>query len=266
MDKNSALDKTARLGYAAKGAVYCILGGLAAAAAFGYGGQTTGRKGAVQAILQAPFGQVLLVLVALGLIAFAIWKFYRAFTGYGKADDKKEGVKRLGAALSGATYFFFGLYSLNLVFNVVGGSGGGDSSSKKTAVAKVLGWTGGEYIIGAVALIIIAKGLYEFYKGFSGKYKRKIDQSELSESEEQIFMRAGRVGYISRGIVLAIIGYFFMRAALESNAGHVEGTDGVFSFLQNTGGAVLMGAVALGLLGYGIFTFILSRYGKLTEL
>jgi hypothetical protein len=46
----------ARSGYAAHGCVYVIMGGLAVLAALGAGGQTTGAKGALAALLSQPFG------------------------------------------------------------------------------------------------------------------------------------------------------------------------------------------------------------------
>ena len=55
-----------RFGYAAKGIVYLIVGGLAVLAALGHGGQMTDQRGALSHIAEAPFGRSLLVVVAVG--------------------------------------------------------------------------------------------------------------------------------------------------------------------------------------------------------
>ena len=73
-------------------------------------------------------------------------------------------------------------------------------------------------------------------------------------------MRTGRLGYTARGIVLGIIGYFLLQAALQSDASEAQGTEGALNFLSTTGGPYLMAAVAIGLACYGIFMFVKSKY------
>jgi hypothetical protein len=68
----------ARLGYAAKGIVYIIVGMLAFAAARGSGGRTTGTRGALVEIITQPFGEILLAIVALGLVGYVLWRFVQA--------------------------------------------------------------------------------------------------------------------------------------------------------------------------------------------
>lgn len=60
-----------RVGYVARAIVYAVVGVLALILAFGNGGATTGPKGAVQYLAGIPFGEVLLWIVAAGLVAFA---------------------------------------------------------------------------------------------------------------------------------------------------------------------------------------------------
>src|SRR5688500_15697197 len=113
--------KFARVGYAAKGVVYVIVGGLAAAAAFGNGGQTTGSRGALPTLLDQPFGQVLLGMVAFGLACYAIWQFIRAVE-----DPENEGSD--AKAIAKRVHFFIsGIIHLGLVFVAVRmmASGGG---------------------------------------------------------------------------------------------------------------------------------------------
>lgn len=58
------LEHIARLGYGARGAVYCLVGVLAVLAAVGSGGQTAGSKSALTTLLSQPFGRIWLGLIA----------------------------------------------------------------------------------------------------------------------------------------------------------------------------------------------------------
>src|SRR5437773_12098079 len=69
----------ARFGYAAKGVVYLVAGALSARAAFGLGGATTDRRGALLAILSKPFGHLMLVLIGTGLIGYVLLRLVQAF-------------------------------------------------------------------------------------------------------------------------------------------------------------------------------------------
>src|SRR3954463_12931619 len=69
----------ARAGYAAKGVQYGTIGVIAALAAVGSAdGDTTDSKGALEKIGQQSFGQALLVLMAIGLGGYALWRFVEA--------------------------------------------------------------------------------------------------------------------------------------------------------------------------------------------
>jgi Domain of Unknown Function (DUF1206) len=82
----------ARFGYAAKGAVYIIIGALAAMAAFNRGGRTTDPQGAFEEILSQPYGQILLGVIAVGLAGYALWCFIQAFKDTENKDSGAKGI------------------------------------------------------------------------------------------------------------------------------------------------------------------------------
>ncbi len=86
----------ARAGYASRGIVYVIVGGLAVFAAFGEGGSTTDSRGALYTVLTAPFGKALLATLAAGLLYYAAWRLVQAVL---EADCHGTSAKGWSSAL-----------------------------------------------------------------------------------------------------------------------------------------------------------------------
>ena len=265
--KDDWADKMARFGYAAKGTVYCLVGALTAMTAFGIsGGTTAGKQDAFQFLLEQPFGKVLLGLVAAGLLAYVIWRMIEAFKDplHADSNEAKGFARRAGYFWSALVYGALAFYAASLVMGNGGSSGSGSGSDsgggRQFIVAKVLSFSFGEWLIGLAAVGTIGYGLYQIYKGFSGSFMKRIKQQEIPADRQRLIERTGRIGFAARGIVLCIIGYLLLRAALDHNAKAAGGTESAFQFMQSTSIPYLMGVVALGLICYGIFQFVRARY------
>lgn len=247
----------ARLGIAAKGVVYVLVGVLAAMAVFGSGGQAGGKQDALQYLVQQSYGQILLGIVIIGLVGYVVWRFIQAI----KNPDNKKSYERVGLAISGLVYAYLAFSGARLLWPQLSGSGSsGSGGGRELLVAKLLDQPFGQILVGIVAAIIIGKGVKQLHKAISGKFKSSIKEGEMSSEERHVFMRAGRVGYAARGVVFGILGYFLVRAALQSDASEAGGTDQAFNFLSATGGPYLLAVVAIGLACYGVFMFVKSRY------
>ena len=91
-----------RFGYVAKGVVYLVIGVLAVQAALGQGGGTTDQRGALAQVAAAPFGQVLLFLLTIGLLGYAVWRFVQAAKDTeGKGSEPKGLLRAPGTLGSG---------------------------------------------------------------------------------------------------------------------------------------------------------------------
>jgi len=101
--RSDGFEWLARAGFVARGLIYGIIGILAIKLAVGAGGTTTNQQGALRTIAHQPFGKVLLILVAIGLAGYALWRFVRALLGRGP-EDSDSGFDRLAAFASGIVY------------------------------------------------------------------------------------------------------------------------------------------------------------------
>src|SRR6266581_6029540 len=97
--------RLARLGYTVKGIVYVVIGWLAGMLAIGHGGKATDQSGAIQTINSLPLGKFLLIVVAIGLLGYALWSFIQTVFDPDREGHDAKGIgARLGVAFVGGAY------------------------------------------------------------------------------------------------------------------------------------------------------------------
>jgi len=255
----------ARFGYAAKGVVYLIIGWLAVQLAIGTGGKTTDQRGALQTIYEQPFGKYLLAIVTIGLIGFAIWCFLQAwFDTEGKGSDIKGILGRLGYAVTGVSYAILAFGAFQLVTRT-----GTSSTTKSTTAstqdvtAQLLNHSWGVAAVVILGLIVIGVACYMFAKAYTAKFQRRLLLTELSAQLRRGVVFLGRFGYAALGVVFSIIGIFLIVAAVQHNPHEAKGLDTALRTLaQQPFGPLLLGIVALGLVAYGVYSFVEARYRR----
>lgn len=254
----------ARVGLVAKGVSFGIVGILAVELALGEGGQATSRQGALASIADKPSGKVLLVLLAFGFAAYAIWRFVQAFAE--REDDEEEAKgeakkwgKRVGYVGRGLIYAGLTVTTLKLLAN----SGAGESQNEQArkSTATVLEWPGGRWLVGLVGLAIIGAGVWNLYRGLTRKFEERWRSGEMSETEQRWGGRVGFAGHLARGVVFGLIGLFITKAAVEYDPKESIGLDGALQKLSNTDyGPYLLGLTAVGLTCYGVYCLVDARY------
>ena len=249
----------ARAGLAARGVVYGIVAVLAIQVALGDGGSTESQQGALRTIAGQPFGKLLLILLAIGLFGYALWRLVRAAIGHGpeSSDDTKE---RVGGFGSGIVYL--GLFVTALTI-LLGSGGGGGSGSPDKATAGVLGWPGGPWLVGIAGVVLVVVGLEQAHRAYSKKFLEWSKTEQMSHRMRKAFTGVGVFGHLARTVVFSMMGYFLVKAAVEYKPSEAVGLDGALTKLgQSSSGPLLLGAVAFGLLGFALYSALDARYRK----
>jgi hypothetical protein len=251
----------ARLGFGARGAVYCLVGGLALLAAFGSGGQTEGSRSALQTLLAQPFGQVWLTLIAVGLFGFAAW---RAVEGLLDADRRGNNWKaltvRAAHLVSGGIYASLALFAIGLVFGFSSGSAG-DERAAQDWTAWLLGQPFGQWLVGIVGAAVVATGLGFLWKSWKGDV---VDRLALPAASRDWIVLLGRMGFAARGVVFLLIGGFLIVAAIYSSSSDAQGLGGALRSLQGQPyGWILLGLTAAGLFAFGLYGLVQARYRRI---
>jgi hypothetical protein len=255
------VEALARGGYVARGIVYLIIGVLAVQSAMHAGGKTTNAQGALHTIAGQPFGRILLLFVGLGLFGYALWRFVEAgLDPEGRGSDAKGLLIRAGSAVSGFVYTGLGLTA----FRIVAGSSGGSGASQQDWTARLLSQPLGKWLVAAVGLGVIGIGIHALYKAFSAKFLKKLGTGQMSANQKTWITRLGRAGYGARGVVWIIIGWFLMKAGLNSNAGQSRSLPQALDTLAaQSYGPWLLGAVAVGLAAYGLYAIAEARFRRI---
>jgi hypothetical protein len=254
-------DWLARAGHVAKGVVYIVLGILASLAAAGLGGKTTGKQGALAALLTQPFGQVLLGLVAAGLVGYTIWRLVQALLDPERrgADAKALG-QRVGFFFSSFAYAALALSAIRLLLGIRAG----DDQLLQEWTAWALAAAPGRWLVGIAGLAVAGAGLFQLYKAYAAKFTEILKWGEMSAAERAWTTRLGRFGLAARGVVYGVIGSFLVRAALRFDPGEVGGSGEALTTLARPPlGMWAMGIVAVGLAAYGLYMFAVARYCRI---
>lgn len=256
------VERVARFGYATKGVVYILVGVLAVLAALDAGGRATDTRGAFQEIYSKPFGQVLLAATAIGLAAYATWRVTQAIVdAEGKGKDLKGIAIRIGYASSGLVHAGLAFSAARLL---VGEKEEGSEQQHKSRTAQIMQLPFGTLLVGLAGAGFIGFGLYQIYKGYKIKFRKRLEVGAMSGPEMKWATRFGQFGLAARGVVFVIIGYFLIRAALQYDPNEVRGLGGALQTLaRQPFGKVLLGIVAAGLAIYGIYMLVEAKYHRI---
>jgi hypothetical protein len=252
-EKSDTAQLLGRIGMACYGVVHLVIAYLAVQVAFGDSEQAD-QKGALQQIGSTAFGQVLLWIVAIGLVLFGLWQFLMAATGYEWVSGGKRTRKRIGAAARGVVVIALGFTA----FRMATGSGGGGSSNQKQQefTAELLKLPAGPALVVIAAACVLGVAIAAGVKGVKKKFLEDLNTSELPGKTQRWIGGVGRVGYLAKGVVLAIVAILLAIAGFQADPNKAGGLDSALKTLAaQPFGTVLLTVVALGLAAFGAYCF-----------
>lgn len=239
------IENGARLGYAASGVLHLLLGWLALQLALGHAA-TADQNGALTALAGTGIGKVLLWVLLAGFILLGVWQVAEAIGRYGKQRIKPAAKAVVYLALAWTT------------FSVLRGSGASGNQQSSGTAARLMTYPAGRLLVGAIGVLVVVVGVHHVVKGWKEKFL-----TDLRVHPNGGVVLAGRIGYVAKGIALALVGGLFVSAALTADPTKAKGLDGALrSLLALPLGRVLLVLVAVGLAAYGIYSFARARYAR----
>jgi hypothetical protein len=250
------MDHAVRVGLVSYGVVHLILAWLAVRLAFGDHGGSASSQGALHQLSQSTAGRISLYVVAVGFLALVLWQTLEALWGHRDEDGGKRVLKRV---TSGAKVVIYGSLALTAFKTATGSSSGGSGTEGLTA--KLMGMPGGPLLVGAVGIGVVVVAGFLVHRGWKEKFRSKLDVNGKTGKDGRAYVLFGKLGYLSKGVAIAVVGLLFLYAAFTHDANKSGGLDqALHKVLQQPFGAPVLVVIALGFACYGLFCFAWARH------
>ena len=248
VDKSQKFVTLVRLGYAARGLTYILLGMLALGTS---GREVAGAQGVFDYLQDMPLGTPLLWVVALGMLAYGLFKLLAGAANLENHDSDAVGMgKRAGELASGAIHLFLAYAAYSFATGAKSSSSGEGSAGM---AQPVMDFELGAVLIGLAGLGMLAAAVMQAKHAATGDFMKHI-AGRAPRAVESI----GRAGHAARAVVFAIIGWSLVRAAWLNSEGAVKGLGEALLSLRDNGFVYTL--VAIGLLLFGAFSLVTARY------
>ncbi|MDQ6747851.1 MAG: DUF1206 domain-containing protein [Candidatus Dormibacteraeota bacterium] len=261
---NIWLERAARLGYVVRGLLYGAMGAFAMGFALGVWHQTTDQRGALYLLRTQPEVEIVVLgAVIVGLAGYALWGFIRAIYDPLRRGNEPQGiVARLGFAWSGLSYAGLLVFTVEFLFGLSKGNG---SDSIEKPVRFLLAHPFGVYLTGIVGVVAILVGLGQFLDAAKGKWMKDLQLRKMSKEEEAVAAALGRFGFVARGIIFAMLGWFVVLAAIHHDAARAEGMGAAFQHIaEQQHGHLLLFVVASGFVALGLHSLACAKWIRMS--
>jgi hypothetical protein len=252
---NDWFERLVRIGHAAKGLVFGALGVIAARLALGDRSETPDFPGALEALSERPLDVLFLSVLALGLLAYAAWRF-----AYGLADPDDLNGSLAGWAHRavmfsvGLTYAGFGVYAVALLLGMRR-----DEPGLQDEAATIFTLPFGQWIVVAIGAGVAIAGLRELYVAFTGRFRDEFRNADLHAAEKALVLITGWWGHAARGAVYCVAGFFGAKAGYTYDPDEARGfSDTLWEISTEPHGDYMLLAIAAGLVSFGIYSILLA--------
>ena len=204
-------------------------------------------------------GKVFIWIILSGSVCYIAWRIYETIKDpYAYGSELKGMATRTAIALSTIADAFIAYAAIQALSGEGNIQESGQPEKLHQLVRLILQESWGNWLITSMGSIIFLTAFVQFFYGITRGYRERLDIAYFSPPQKRIVHILAWTGYSARGIILGIIGFFFMKAGILQNAEYVVNTDKAFDFIGDHIGHLYFILVAVGTVFYGLFMFVLG--------
>jgi hypothetical protein len=262
--RHPLVKRLARFGFYTKGVLFIVIGILAILLVIGLeGGKLADPTGAMGTIAQKPYGKFLLMVFVVGAIGHGVWNILRGAADVDDAGKDWKGIiKRIISIGVGIFYVGLAWSAWSIIFTAQVSAENGEVS--QTLAAILLALPLGTILVLIIGLSVIGAGIHECYSGMTGKFQENFRLWEIEGNHLKFITILGALSFTARALILAMMGYFFITAAIYYDPNEAVGIDGALLTLsQSYFGKILLFITAVGVVCHGILAFYEAKYRRI---
>lgn len=253
------LELLARAGFIGYGILHLLFAWIAFQVAFAGSNQESDQSGALRTLAGNGWGKFLVIAIAVGLVAMAIWQLFEAVIGESGMTNRRAIFERVVSAARAILY----AYLAYTAWKVFQGSNASMADSQENKSAGLMASSGGRWWVGLVGVAVAGVGIGIFVYGMRKKFVKHLNTQEMAASVRKSTIRLGMTGYMSKGVAYTIAGILFVAAAVTYDANKARGLDGALKTLASEPyGVWLLAVIAVGIAAFGIYCFAQAKYRK----
>ncbi|WP_433532484.1 DUF1206 domain-containing protein [Micromonospora sp. CA-263727] len=250
----------ARAGFVGYGIVHLLFGWLVLQIAFGASADDGDQSGALRTLAAQPMGRFLVVAIAVGLLAMAIWQALEAAVGH----RAERGNDRLRERIASAARTVIYLWLAWTAVKVFARANTDSAAQQEELTARLMDTAGGRWLVGVAGLVLAGVGVGMVVYGLRKKFLKRLRQGEMGVRTGRLARRLGMAGYAARGGAFAVTGLLVVLAAVDYDPEKARGLDAALRMLRDQSyGTILLTLIGLGIAAFGGYCFLQARYRKL---
>jgi hypothetical protein len=254
----SPLAVTTRAGFIGYGLVHLLFAWLILQVAFGRPADEGDQSGALRTLADQPLGKFLVVAVAVGLLAMAVWQLLEAAAGHRADRGKERTLERVASAGRTAVYLYFAWTAVK-VYQAAGESSADKQQKLSTDV--MTSSAAGRWWVGLAGVALAALGAGLIWYGVVKRFEKHLLTGEMGPVARTVARRLGVVGYVAKGVAYGIAGILLTVAAVTYEPEKARGLDATLRTLREQAyGTVLLVLMALGIAAFAAFCAVQARY------